>query len=126
MKRFFSVMLLFVCLLAFGACTGVDPETDLFFEKYQSEYNTYYNDYLVKFFTEYLSGCEAFSDFFGNVPVLGTLLDAIATIFAYTAGGILLIFRIILSFFLYFGSQTSFLSEDVVKNIMGTILKLIS
>ena len=119
MKRFFCVMLFVVCLMTFGACSSEGSESVSFFEKF-------YNEYLTKFWSDYISGCAALGQNFANVPVVGPVLDFLVSVVSYAIGGVIFIFKLVVAFILFFISETAFFVEEIVKGITGTILDLIS
>ena len=119
MRRFFCVMLFVVCLMTFGACSSEGSESISFFEKF-------YNEYLMKFWSDYINGCAALGQNFVNVPVIGPVLDFLVSVVAYAIGGVVFFFKVVLSFILFFISETAFFVEEIVKGITGTILDLIS
>ena len=120
MKRFFCVMLFVACLLTFGACSGDgSAESASFLDKF-------YNEYLVKFFNDYVTGCAAIGDNCTSVPVIGPVLEFFVSVVAYAIGGIVFVFKTLIAFVLFFIGETAFFVEEIVKGISGTILDLIS
>jgi hypothetical protein len=120
MKRFFCVLLFVGCLLTFGACSLEEAGgSGTFFE-------SFYNDYIMIYFEEYITSCTAFGQYFAEVPVVGTVLEFIVTALAYAIGGIILAIRIVFAFVLYFLIETASFVEEIIRAISETVLDMIS
>ena len=119
MKRIFCVLLFVGCLLTLGACSADGEGASGFFE-------TFFNDYIAKYFEDYVATCNGFGQPLLEVPYVGEALAVLMTAFAYAIGGVLLVFRILIAFVFFFLIQTASFVELIIKGFSEILLGLIS